>query len=114
QAMARAVCDGDPRTIAQRRADALGALAAGNTTLACACPDAACPTKTGDTPAVGGAALIHVVANAATVHTPVDRHNHGEPPPPRPITPETTLDELLAIDPEPDAPAHKTPPAQLL
>jgi hypothetical protein len=35
-AMAHSVCDDDPRTIAQRRADALGALAAGADTLACA------------------------------------------------------------------------------
>jgi hypothetical protein len=34
--MARAVCDDDPRTMGQRRADALGTLAAGGDTLACA------------------------------------------------------------------------------
>jgi hypothetical protein len=36
-AMARAVCDADPRTLEQRRADALGALAHGGDRLACGC-----------------------------------------------------------------------------
>lgn len=36
-AMARAVCQDDPRSMAERRADALGALAAGGHDLACAC-----------------------------------------------------------------------------
>ena len=38
-AMARAVCDGDPRTLDQRRSDALGALGHGADRLACACDD---------------------------------------------------------------------------
>ena len=41
-AMARAVCDGDPRTLEQRRADALGALAHGGDRLACGCGDPDC------------------------------------------------------------------------
>ena len=32
-AMARGVCEDDPRTLAQRRADALGALGAGSTSV---------------------------------------------------------------------------------
>ena len=35
--MARGVCDADPRTLDQRRADAFGAFAAGAERLACAC-----------------------------------------------------------------------------
>ena len=42
-AMARGVCDGDPRSMGERRADALGALAAGNQQLACACGSPTCP-----------------------------------------------------------------------
>ena len=41
-AMARAVCDADPRTLEQRRADALGALGHGGDRLACACGDPEC------------------------------------------------------------------------
>jgi hypothetical protein len=66
--MAYAVCQDDPRTVAQRRADALGALAAGADWLACGCGNSDCP---------GGAAaderaasvVIHVVADASAVDT---------------------------------------------
>ena len=37
------VCEGDPRTLAQRRADALGALAAGAERLCCRCGPSDCP-----------------------------------------------------------------------
>lgn len=37
------VCEDDPRTHAQRRADAMGALAAGSLRLACACGKPECP-----------------------------------------------------------------------
>ena len=42
-ALAATVCAADPRTVAQRRADALGALAAGLDRLACRCGGAQCP-----------------------------------------------------------------------
>lgn len=41
--LARGVCQDDPRTIDHRRADAMGALAAGADRLACACGDSQCP-----------------------------------------------------------------------
>ena len=68
--MARAVCDGDPRTLDQRRADALGAIGHRAQHLACLCGSADFPadgvqantvvinaiaeerTQTDDTPAV--------------------------------------------------------------
>ena len=53
-AMARGVCDGDARSMGQRRADALGALAAGNQQLACACGSPTCP-------AAGGQPQSHIV-----------------------------------------------------
>ena len=43
-AIVRGVCDGDPRSMGERRADALGALAAGNQRLACASGSASCPS----------------------------------------------------------------------
>ena len=52
-AMAHQVCDDDPRTLAQRRADALGALAAGGDQLACPCQTADCPARATPTPARG-------------------------------------------------------------
>jgi Domain of unknown function (DUF222) len=46
--MAHGVCDDDPRTIGQRRADALGALAAGSDRLACNCGSPECPASDDD------------------------------------------------------------------
>lgn len=62
-AMAATVCEADPRTKAQRRADSLGALAAGADRLMCRCGAACCPA-TAVTPA---AVVIHVVAEQGTV-----------------------------------------------
>ena len=42
-AMIRSVCDDDPRTLAQRRADAIGAMAAHASVLACQCGNPALP-----------------------------------------------------------------------
>ncbi len=60
--MAHSVCDDDPRTIAQRRADALGALAAGGDRLACTCDSPACPASEDDGRAAS--VVIHVVTDA--------------------------------------------------
>ena len=63
-AMARGVCDGDPRSIGERRADALGALTAGNQRLACACGSASCPVA-GEQPKSN--VVIRVIAERAAV-----------------------------------------------
>ncbi|OBH38200.1 hypothetical protein A5692_09300 [Mycobacterium sp. E342] len=63
-ALAATVCAHDPRTRAQRRADALGALAAGADRLGCRCGRADCAAG-GRTPA--GPVVIHVLAEQATV-----------------------------------------------
>ena len=76
-AFAYTVCDNDPRTVEQRRADALGALAAGHQALACACAALDCPASGNDsTPAV----VIHVVANASLIDTAHPGELHGERP----------------------------------
>src|SRR6202048_617282 len=49
-ALAATVCAGDPRTRNQRRADAMGALAAGADRLACGCARPDCPADTTPTP----------------------------------------------------------------
>lgn len=61
--LARTVCEADPRTVAQRRADALGALAGGAERLMCACGTAECAS----TAATPSPIVIHVVAEAATL-----------------------------------------------
>ncbi|MBV9641422.1 MAG: DUF222 domain-containing protein [Mycobacteriaceae bacterium] len=68
--LAARVCAGDPRTMAQRRADALGALAAGRA-LECRCGQPDCPAAGADT---GGARIvINVVATDDTISGAVDR-----------------------------------------
>ena len=99
--MAHQVCDDDPRTIAQRRADALGALAAGAEQLACGCGTPGCPAGLDADPRAT-AVMIHVVADGAALDAHPDPHTSGEPAP-RPLTRDTPLREALAPDPEPPA-----------
>ena len=98
--MAHGVCDDDPRTIAQRRADALGALAAGSDRLACTCGSPECPASADDGRAAS--VVIHVVTDADATNTaaPAD-----QPAAPRPaatltgrggIVPAPLLAELIA------------------
>lgn len=60
--MARGVCEDDPRTTGQRRADALGALAAGSDRLACQCGSPLCPASADDGRAAN--VVVHVVTDA--------------------------------------------------
>ncbi|CDQ47114.1 HNH endonuclease signature motif containing protein [Mycolicibacterium neoaurum] len=57
--LANSVCDGDPRTVAERRADALAAVLAGAETLTCLCGDPDC-TGSGKDPRAG-AVTIYVL-----------------------------------------------------
>lgn len=69
--LAATVCRGDSRTRDQRRADAVGALAAGATVLACDCGLEDCPV--GDTAAPMGQIVSHLLAEEATVFGDGDR-----------------------------------------
>jgi uncharacterized protein DUF222 len=93
--MAYAVCQDDPRTLAQRRSDALGALAAGADRLACGCGNAECAGGAADERA--SSVVIHVVADASAVDAAPDPRMSGE--------------EAPAPDPEPDVPAERKPRA---
>jgi hypothetical protein len=107
--MAHEVCVDDPRTIAQRRADALGALVAGAEQLTCACDNEECPARAaaGKQPA---GVVIHVVAGASTLDCEPDQHMSGEVQS-RPLTRNMTLAEFLDSDPEPEPPATMGPAA---
>lgn len=107
--LAHDVCDDDPRTVAQRRADALGALAAGAERLACGCDNAVCPARAqaGDAPT---GVLVHLVADASTLDSEPDPYMSGKIQP-QPITPGMTVIEALKPDPEPDPPTNKRPAA---
>ncbi|WP_162603189.1 HNH endonuclease signature motif containing protein [Rhodococcus oxybenzonivorans] len=87
------VCTGDPRTLAQRRADALTALADGSGRLLCRCLDVGCHTRTRPAP-TRRAPLIQVVINAETLlgldETPAHLDGYG------PIDADTA--RLLAAD----------------
>ena len=61
--MAKAVCGADPRTMGQRRADALAALAAGRE-LTCQCGSPDCPAEPASQP---GGVVIHVLAEPAAL-----------------------------------------------
>lgn len=67
--LAATVCDGDPRNLENRRADALGALAAGAGRLMCRCGQSQCPAVV---PTRSGV-VIHVVAEQATLRGDSDR-----------------------------------------
>jgi hypothetical protein len=103
-AMARAVCDADPRTVEQRRADALGALGHGGVRLACGCGHPECAAADSAAPS---ATVVHVIAEERSLadDTPVrlDGEEHPRPGPDGPVR-EMTLAEALAPDP-PTGPA---------
>ncbi|MGN7782860.1 DUF222 domain-containing protein, partial [Mycolicibacterium sp. 22603] len=64
-ALARTVCPHDPRTHAQRRADAVDALALRATSIACLCGREDCPAAGNEVPS--GQFVIHVLAERDTV-----------------------------------------------
>jgi hypothetical protein len=77
--MAHEVCDRDPRTLPQRRADALGALAAGAERLSCGCDNAECPARA-ERDERAAAVVIHVVAEASAVDAKPNMERSGETP----------------------------------
>ncbi len=113
-ALARSVCDDDPRTFDQKRADAMGALATGRTTLACACGQPDCPADVdGEAPSV----IVHVVAEAAAItDSGTDaRTVHGERAGDDTvefITDRERLVEILRENAEPDHPDDPDRPPQ--
>ncbi|MCX8562581.1 DUF222 domain-containing protein [Mycolicibacterium mucogenicum] len=88
--MARQVCESDPRTFGQRRADALGVLAARGDRLVCQCGAPDCPAAGPD--ARAAAVMIHVLTDGLPVPV-ADPLLSGDPaaplvPEPAPPAPE--------------------------
>jgi Domain of unknown function (DUF222) len=77
-AMIASVCEDDPRTVHQRRADATGAIYAGSFFLACRCDNPQCTAKIDDGRA--SSITIHVVAEQDSVDADPDPSMHGETP----------------------------------
>ncbi|WP_409430201.1 DUF222 domain-containing protein [Mycobacterium sp. SMC-16] len=114
--MARQVCENDPRTFGQRRADALGVLAARGDRLACQCGDPDCPAAGPDARAT--AVMIHVLTNGlpAPVADPLLSGDPAAPlvPTPAPSAPEPVFTPQPDRAPEPvfaPAPAPAAEPA---
>ena len=77
QELTYSVCPRDPRSAAERRADALTALIAG-TTLACQCGATDCEARRGGSPAKN--TVVYVIADAQTLPTErVDKDVDDEP-----------------------------------
>ncbi|WP_083408326.1 HNH endonuclease signature motif containing protein [Mycolicibacterium rutilum] len=112
-AMAAAVCEDDPRTIEQRRADAMGALGHGADRLACACGRDDCEAAQ----LTVSSTVIHVVAREESLSddTDVDLDGEDPPGPSREELLKMTVREALSPRAEdmPSAPAD-TDPAYLL
>ncbi|MCB0923363.1 MAG: DUF222 domain-containing protein [Mycobacterium sp.] len=64
-AIARGVCAGDPRTVGQRRAEAMGAVFAGADRIPCRCGLPECPSPSGSAPKEP--VVIHIVADKYAV-----------------------------------------------
>jgi hypothetical protein len=90
--LASTVCVNDPRTKAQRRADATGALGRGEAQLTCRCGSGDCPAKVERKAASD--AVIHVLAEQATLD---GRSDHPGYLPGFGIMPAESVRELAAI-----------------
>ncbi|WP_445165819.1 DUF222 domain-containing protein [Mycolicibacterium sp. Dal123E01] len=80
--MAHGVCEDDPRTIGQRRSDALGAINAGADHLACLCGNPECPAAEPDGRAAN--VVVHIIADPDVLDAEPDPAIHGEKPDPQP------------------------------
>jgi hypothetical protein len=105
-AMARSVCEADPRTLEQRRADALGALAHGGDRLACLCGGPDCAGA--DT--APSAVVVNVIAEEKSLSddTAVQLDGAGPPGPTAAQLREMTIAEALA-QPPPTGSANTNP-----
>ncbi|BDX32012.1 hypothetical protein TUM20985_25590 [Mycobacterium antarcticum] len=78
-AMADTVCEADPRTKDQRRADAIGALGRGADRLACLCGREDC-TAASNPPAAG--VVVYVIAHQDSLDESAQDPKPQDPPPP--------------------------------
>lgn len=74
--MAGEVCDADPRTVGQRRSDAVGVIAAGGHALACRCGRPECAAAGDD--ARANAFIINILADPAVLSTEPDPDLPGD------------------------------------
>ena len=75
--MLAGVCEDDPRTLGQRRADAVGAVGAGSFVLACGCDNPDCAAR-GVDDGRASSVSIHVFAEQGSVDASLDPGLHGQ------------------------------------
>jgi uncharacterized protein DUF222 len=110
--MVRGVCADDPRTLGERRSEALTAIGAGKQELACECGNSDCPaTKREATPPAG--AIVHIVAHADTVEQARADNAGGTPPDPTPAADVDDPAPAEEADDEDPAPARQADDARL-
>ena len=115
--LAHSVCDGDPRTVAQRRADALAAVLAGADRLTCLCGNPDC-TGSGKDPRAG-AVTIYVLTgqepdsgHGAKPDTgPTPDGSGRQDPRTGPAVPEEPAATPSEVESQPSVPAAPTAPA---
>ncbi|AFM15285.1 protein of unknown function DUF222 [Mycolicibacterium chubuense NBB4] len=98
--MVRSVCEDDPRTMAQRRADAVGAIAAGSFVLACRCDNPHCPAAMVDD-GRASSVVVHVVADHASLDAQADPATNGAEPE-RETGAESEPERETVAEPEPE------------
>jgi hypothetical protein len=111
-AIARAVCDHDPRTLDQRRSDALGAIGHGADQLSCQCGNPRCLAVDAQPSTV----VVHVITHEDSLadDTPAQFDGEEEPGPTEAQLREMTIVEALTDPrPPPTGPAI-TPPAAIM
>ncbi|WP_162938390.1 HNH endonuclease signature motif containing protein [Mycobacterium kyogaense] len=86
--MIASVCEHDPRTLNQKRADSIGAIAVGATALTCRCGRPDCTAARVDD-GRASSITVTVIADHATLDAQPDPQLHGETPPPN-YTPRNT------------------------
>jgi hypothetical protein len=106
QAMATAVCRTDPRTLGERRSDALGVVMAGGTVLACRCEDPDCP-NTG-TDARAEAVVIHLLTTPPNTAIWTTRSPTGAGPPIQPTCAACAENITCSRPSGPEPPAGRT------
>jgi hypothetical protein len=95
--MAKGVCTNDPRTLDQRMADSLEALAADSNRLKCLCGSPTCPATADD--GVASRFVVHLYAEPAAMDAQPDPFIHGEG-----LSPDDEPAAQRADDTEPPAP----------
>lgn len=95
-AMARSVCADDPRTMGERRSDALGTLSVGGDMLACTCGKPDCAAVVRD--ARADAVVIHIVAEASSLGAQPEPKSVRHEPKPAEVREQAGVQEQAPAD----------------